>query len=51
MPGDLLDTVGMFDLAAALPDQVAAAAVLGAEIEDLPAHEAIENRIRMTRTA
>ena len=43
MSGDLLDSVGMFDLAAALPDQVAAAAVLGAEIDGLPDHEAIEN--------
>lgn len=43
MSGDLLDTVGMFDLAAALPDQVAAAAVLGAEVDGLPEHESIEN--------
>ena len=38
----LLDTVGMFDLAAALPEQVAAAATLGAEVDGLPAHDAIE---------
>jgi glucose/mannose-6-phosphate isomerase len=38
----LLDTVGMFDLAAALPEQVAAAATLGAEVEGLPAHDSIE---------
>jgi len=43
MSGDLLDSVGMFDLVAALPDQVAAAAVLGAEVDELPDHEAIEN--------
>jgi glucose/mannose-6-phosphate isomerase len=39
----LLDTVGMFDLAAALPEQVAAAASLGAEVEGLPSHEAVEH--------
>ncbi len=39
----VLDTVGMFDLAAALPEQVAAAATLGAELETLPDHDAIEN--------
>ena len=38
----LLDTVGMFDLAAALPEQVAAAAALGAEVDGLPEREAIE---------
>jgi glucose/mannose-6-phosphate isomerase len=38
----LLDTVGMFDLAAALPEQVAAAAALGAEVDGLPAHDEIE---------
>jgi glucose/mannose-6-phosphate isomerase len=38
----VLDTVGMFDLAAGLPEQVAAAADLG-ELEGLPAHEEIEN--------
>ena len=38
----LLDTVGMFDLAAALPEQVAAAATLGAEVEGLPSHESVE---------
>ena len=38
----LLDTVGMFDLAAALPEQVAAAAGLGAEVDGLPEREAIE---------
>ena len=35
----LLDTVGMFDLAAALPEQVAAAATLGAEVDGLPDHD------------
>jgi glucose/mannose-6-phosphate isomerase len=39
----LLDTVGMFDLAAALPEQVAAAATLGAEVEGLPEHRDIEH--------
>jgi glucose/mannose-6-phosphate isomerase len=39
----ILDTVGMFDLAAGLPEQVAAAAALGAELETLPDHDAIEN--------
>jgi len=38
-----LDTVGMFDLAAALPEQVAAAAELGAAVEGLPTHDDIEN--------
>ena len=38
----LLDTVGMFDLAAALPEQVAAAARLGADLDGLPAHDDIE---------
>ena len=38
----LLDTVGMFDLAAALPEQVAGAAGLGESVEGLPEREAIE---------
>jgi glucose/mannose-6-phosphate isomerase len=38
----LLDSVGMFDLAAALPEQVAAAATLGHEVDALPPREAIE---------
>jgi glucose/mannose-6-phosphate isomerase len=38
----LLDSVGMFDLAAALPEQVAAAAGLAAEVEGLPDREVIE---------
>src|SRR3546814_3528857 len=33
----------MFDLAAALPDQVAAAAQLGLNAANLPSHDAIEN--------
>jgi glucose/mannose-6-phosphate isomerase len=41
LPG-LLDTVGMFDLAAALPEQVAAAAELAAAVDGLPDHEDIE---------
>lgn len=40
---DILDSVGMFDLAAALPEQVAAAARLADELEELPSHEDIEN--------
>ena len=39
----LLDTVGMFDLAAALPEQVAAAAELGAAVDGLPERESIEH--------
>ena len=38
----LLDTVGMFDLAAALPEQVAAAATLADDLEGLPSHDDIE---------
>jgi glucose/mannose-6-phosphate isomerase len=40
---DVLDSIGMFDLAAGLPEQVAAAARLGAELDQLPDHDAIEN--------
>jgi glucose/mannose-6-phosphate isomerase len=43
MSGDLLDSVGMFDLAAALPDQVADAAELGLEVAGLPGQEGIGN--------
>ena len=39
----LLDSVGMFDLAAALPEQVSAAAAEAAELEALPDHDAIEH--------
>jgi glucose/mannose-6-phosphate isomerase len=39
----ILDSVGMFDLAAALPEQVAAAALLARDVEGLPAHDDIEN--------
>ena len=39
----ILDSVGMFDLAAALPEQVAAAAVLDADLDGLPDHEDIEH--------
>ena len=42
----LLDSVGMFDLAAALPEQVAAAATLGAEVDGLPDHDADRERRR-----
>ena len=38
-----LDTVGMFDLTAALPEQVAAADDLAAGVDDLPDHDDIEN--------
>ena len=40
---DILDSVGMFDLAAALPEQVAAAAAEGARVEGLPEHEDVEH--------
>jgi glucose/mannose-6-phosphate isomerase len=40
---DVLDSVGMFDLAAALPDQVAAAAQLDADLDRLPGHDDIEH--------
>ncbi|MGH9273469.1 MAG: bifunctional phosphoglucose/phosphomannose isomerase [Acidimicrobiales bacterium] len=39
----ILDTVGMFDLAAALPEQAAAAADLAAHVRGLPEHDDIEN--------
>jgi glucose/mannose-6-phosphate isomerase len=39
----VLDSVGMFDLAAALPEQVATAAGLAADVEGLPLHDDIEN--------
>lgn len=39
----LLDSVGMFDLAAALPEQVAAAVALGAEVDGLPSHDDVEH--------
>lgn len=42
IPG-LLDTVGMFDLAAALPEQVAAASALVADLDNLPGHDDVEN--------
>jgi glucose/mannose-6-phosphate isomerase len=38
----VLDSVGMFDLAAALPEQVAAAASLAAEIDELPDRDTVE---------
>ncbi|MFN8040232.1 MAG: bifunctional phosphoglucose/phosphomannose isomerase [Acidimicrobiales bacterium] len=38
-----LDTVGMFDLTAGLPEQVAAAVELAAGVDDLPHHDDIEN--------
>lgn len=39
----LLDSIGMFDLAAALPEQVAAAARLDIDLDALPAHDDIEH--------
>ena len=39
----LLDSIGMFDLAAALPEQVAAAATLEVDLDGLPAHQDIEH--------
>lgn len=41
IPG-LLDTVGMFDLAAALPEQVAAAAGAAVDLDGLPEHDDVE---------
>jgi glucose/mannose-6-phosphate isomerase len=38
----LLDSVGMFDLAAGLPEQVAAAVALGAGAEGLPEHDDVD---------
>jgi glucose/mannose-6-phosphate isomerase len=38
----LLDSIGMFDLAAALPEQLAAAVGLAAAVDDLPSHDDIE---------
>ncbi len=38
-----LDTVGMFDLTAGLPEQVAAAVYLADGLEDLPDHDDVEN--------
>lgn len=40
---ELLDTLGMFDAAAALPEQVATAAAAASDLEGLPAHDDIEN--------
>jgi glucose/mannose-6-phosphate isomerase len=40
---DALDSVGMFDLTAALPEQVEAAAGLVDGIDGLPAHDDVEN--------
>jgi glucose/mannose-6-phosphate isomerase len=40
---DILDTIGMFDLAAALPEQVAAAARSATDLDGLPEHELIEH--------
>jgi len=39
----MLDTLGLFDAAAALPEQIEAAAASAATIDDLPEHDAIEN--------
>src|SRR5688572_5952610 len=40
---DVLDTLGMFDAAAGLPEQVEEAAAAGAEIGGLPDRESIES--------
>jgi glucose/mannose-6-phosphate isomerase len=40
---DVLDSVGMFDLAAALPEQVADAAQLDIDLDRLPSHDDIEH--------
>jgi glucose/mannose-6-phosphate isomerase len=39
----VLDTLGLFDAAAGLPEQVAVAARTAAEVDGLPAHDDIEN--------
>jgi glucose/mannose-6-phosphate isomerase len=41
--GELLDTLGMFDAAAGLPEQVEAAALSARDLDDLPDHDDIEN--------
>jgi glucose/mannose-6-phosphate isomerase len=43
MPSPALDTLGMFDAAAGLPEQVEAAARDAARVPGLPAREAVEN--------
>jgi len=40
---EILDTVGMFDLAAALPEQVAAAADVEVDLPGLPEHDDVEH--------
>jgi len=40
---DILDTLGMFDAAAGLPEQLEAAAAAAQQIEKLPHHDEIEN--------
>ena len=40
---EVLDTLGMFDAAAGLPEQVEQAAAIGAEVVGLPDRESIEN--------
>lgn len=42
-PRPVLDSLGMFDATAAMPDQVAAAVESAAGLEGLPSHEYIEN--------
>jgi glucose/mannose-6-phosphate isomerase len=42
-PEGALDSVGMFDLVADLPEQVAAAAALARDVDGLPAHDEVEN--------
>jgi glucose/mannose-6-phosphate isomerase len=42
-PPGVLDTLGMFDAAAALPEQVAASVPGGRDLPGLPAHDYVEN--------
>jgi glucose/mannose-6-phosphate isomerase len=43
LPDGVLDSIGMFDLALGMPEQVEAAAVAAADIGPLPEHDAIEH--------
>lgn len=48
---DLLDSFGMFDLAAALPEQVAEAARADVDLEGLPAHDDVEHVVLLAAGA
>jgi glucose/mannose-6-phosphate isomerase len=43
VPEGALDSVGMFELVAGLPEQVAAAAALARDVDGLPSHDDVEN--------